>query len=76
MKVISEKRVENKMDFDNLINETAGLYNVPTWMAAAIQNKSKNMTVYLAHSKEYRLNLLDRVLGTAPLMQNIKTEVN
>lgn len=64
------------MNFDDLINETAGLYNVPIWMAVAIQTHHPRMTVQLAHSMFYKVKPIDKVLGTLPLYESIKVEVN
>ena len=68
----------NPDDLDRIINsvENLGFIQLPLWMAESIQSKNPRMTVYLANSKAYRLNKLDRVLGTAPLMQKINMEAN
>lgn len=63
-------------DFDRPINESQGISTTPTWIAQAVLHKDKNMTVGLAHSMLYRVKPIDRALGTIPLIENIKTEVN
>ena len=66
----------NHEDLENIINNSNSFTTAPQWMARAIESHTKNMTVYLAESKLYKVNLLDRVLGTMPLIQKINMEVN
>lgn len=62
-------------NLDDLLNGN-GFTVVPAWLAAGIQSKNPRVTIGLANSMLYKVKPLDRVLGTLPLCENIKVEVN
>ena len=62
-------------NLDDLLSEH-GFTTVPLWLASAIQDKNPHVTLGLTNSMLYKVKPIDKVLGTLPLYEKIKMEVN